>query len=106
MPVLADWPGFGAFLALFRTARRRRCPGLTPRSNCTRVLGLMQAIPPESGVGKEKIPVLADCPCFPPWSNFWQFFGRLEDDDVLRLPLDGIAPNSGSWAFARHSTGI
>ena len=42
MPVLADWPGFGAFLALFRTARRRRCPGLTARPNCTKLefLGL------------------------------------------------------------------
>ena len=40
--VLADWPSFGAFLELFRTARRRRCPGLTARPNCTKLefLGL------------------------------------------------------------------
>ena len=66
----------------------------------------MQAITPESGVENGKIPVLADYPNFPPWSNFWRFFGRLQDDAVLRLPLDRIAPNSVSWAFAGHSTGI
>ena len=72
----------------------------------TRFLGLLQAIPPESGVGNEKIPVLADCLCFAPWSNFWQFFGRREDDAILHLPLDRIAPNSVPWGFARHSTRI
>ena len=63
----------------------------------------MQAITPESGVENGKIPVLADYPNFAPWSNFpgswsnfWRFFGRLQDDAVLRLPLAQIAPNSVS----------
>ena len=72
----------------------------------TRFLGLLHAIPQESSVGNEKIPVLADCLCFAPWSNFWLFFGRLEDDAILHLPLDRIPPNSVAWGFARHSTRI
>ena len=67
---------------------------------------LLQAIPPESSVRNGKIPVLADYPNFAPWSNFWRFFGRLQDDAALRLPLDRIAPNSVSWAFAGHFNGI
>ena len=35
--VLADWPGFGAFLALFWPARRRHCPALTLGMNCTKL---------------------------------------------------------------------
>ena len=54
----------------------------------------MQAITPESGVENGKIPVLADYPNFPPWSNFWRFFCSLQKDAVLRLPLDRITPNS------------
>ena len=92
-PLLADWHGFGAFLALFRLAPRGRCPSLTPGPNCTKL-------------GSGKIPVLADYPNFPPWSNFWRFFGRLQDDAVLRLPLDRITPNSVSCVFAGHSTRI
>ena len=72
----------------------------------TRFLGLLQAISPESGVGSGNILVLPDYPNFAPWSNFWRFFGRLQDDAALRLPLDRIAPNSVSWAFAGHFTGI
>ena len=53
-------------LAVFRPARRRRCPALTLGRNCTktRVLGLLHAIPQESSVGNEKISVLADWPGF------------------------------------------
>ena len=98
------WCSFGAFSAGTKTTLSWAYPW--NKLQQTRFLGLLQAIPPESGVGNEKIPVLADCPCFAPWSNFWQFFGRLEDDDVLHLPLDRIAPNSVPMAFARHSTGI
>ena len=36
----------------------------------------------------------------------WCFFRRLEDEAVLRLPIDRIAPNSVSWAFAGNSTGF
>ena len=163
-PLLADWHGFGVFLAFFWLAPRRRCPSLTPGPNCTklgflgfcrpfhrnrvleaetyqyyqitpillpgatfgvfsadskttlpfaypwtelhqtRFLGLLQAISPESGVGSGNIPVLPDYPNFAPWSNFWRVFGRLQDDAVLRLPLDRIAPNSVSCVFAGHST--
>ena len=68
------------------------CPKLHP----TLFLGLLQAITPESGVENGKIPVLADYPNFAPWSNFWRFLCRLQDDAVLRLPLAQIAPNSVS----------
>ena len=37
---------------------------------------------------------------------FWRFFCWLQEDAAFRLPLDRIAPNSVSWAFAGHSTGI
>ena len=36
-PLLADWHGFGGFLAFFRLAPRRRCPSLTPGPNCTKL---------------------------------------------------------------------
>ena len=36
-PLLADWHGFGGFLAVFRLAPRRRCPSLTPGPNCTKL---------------------------------------------------------------------
>ena len=98
------WCSFGAFSAGTKTTLSWAYPWNELQQ--TRFLGLLQAIPPESGVGNEKIPVLADCPCFAPWSNFWQFFGRLEDDATLHLPLDRIAPNSVPMAFACHSTGI
>ena len=59
-----------------------------------------------SSVRNGKTPVIADYSNFAPWSNFWRFFGQLQDDAVLLLPLDRIAPNSVSWAFAGHSIGI
>ena len=62
---------------------------------------LLEAIPPESTVGNGKTSLLVDCHGF---GVFWLFFGRLEDDAVLRLPIDRIAPNLVSWAFAGHST--
>ena len=82
------------------------CTHPWPELHQTRFLGLLQAISTELGVGSGKLPVLADYPNFAPWSNFWHFFGRLQDDAVLRLPLDRIAQNSFSWAFAGHFTGI
>ena len=82
------------------------CTHPWPELHQTRFLGLLQAISKELGVGSGKIPVLADYPNFAPWSNFWHFFGRLQDDAVLHLPLDRIAQNSFSWAFAGHFTGI
>ena len=98
------WCSFGAFSAGTKTTLSWAYPWNELQQ--TRFLGLLQAIPPESGVGNGKIPVLADCLCFAPLSTFWRFFVQLEDDAVLHLPLDGIAPNSVPWAFARHSTGI
>ena len=37
IPVLADWHGFGRFLAFFRQAPRRRCSALTSGPNCTKL---------------------------------------------------------------------
>ena len=68
------------------------------------MLGLLQAIPPELRVRNGKTSLLADCHGFGVF--FWRFFGRLEDNAVLHLPIDQIAPNSYSWAFGGHSTGI
>ena len=104
-PLLADWRGFGRFWRFFGwlqddAALRLPLDRIAPNS----VLGLLQAIPPESSVRNGKIPVSADYPNFAPWSNFWRFFGRLQDDAFLRLPLDRIAPNSVSCALAGHST--
>ena len=36
-PLLADWHGFGGFMAVFRLAPRRRCPALTLGPNCTQL---------------------------------------------------------------------
>ena len=101
-PLLTDWHGFGAFSAGSKTMLPFAYPWTELHQ--TRFLGLLQAISPELGVGSGKIPVLADYPNFAPWSNFWRFFGRLQDDAVLRLPLDRITPNSVSCVFAGHST--
>ena len=108
IPVLADYPNFapwsifGVFSAGSKTTLS--CAYLWTELHQTRFPGLLQAIPPESSVRIGKIPVLADYPNFAPWSNFWRFFGRLQDDAVLRLPLDRIAPKSVSCVFAGHST--
>ena len=98
------WPFFGGFSAGSKTTLS--CAYPWPELYQTRFLGLLQAILPESSVRNGKIPVLADYPNFAPWSNFWRFFGRLQDDAVLRLPLDRITPNSVSCVFAGHSTWI
>ena len=98
------WRFFGGFSAGSKTTVS--CAYPLTELHQTRFHGLLQAIPPESSVRNGKIPVLADYANFAPWSNFWRFFGRLQDDAVLRLPLDRIALNSVSWAFAGHSTGI
>ena len=105
-PLLADWHGFGVFFGVFLAGSKTTLPFAYPWTELhqTRFLGLLQAISPESGVGSGNIPVLPDYPNFAPWSNFWRFFGRLQDDAVLRLPLDRIAPNSVSCVFAGHST--
>ena len=97
---------FWWFLGAFSAGSKTTLPFAYPLTELhqTRFLGLLQAIPPESSVRNGKIPVLADYPNFAPWSNFWRFFGRLQDDAVLRLPLGRIAPNSVSCAFAGHST--
>ena len=96
------WRFFGGFSAGSKTTLS--CAYPWPELYQTRFLGLLQAILPESSVRNGKIPVLADYPNFAPWSNFWRFFGRLQDDAVLRLPLDRITPNSVSCVFAGHST--
>ena len=108
IPVLADypnfapWSAFGVFSAGSKTTLS--CAYPWTELHQTRFLGLLQAIPPESNVRNGKIPVLADYSNFAPWTNFWRFFGRLQNDAVLHLPLNRIAPNSASWAFAGHST--
>ena len=106
-PLLADWHGFGGFLARGFSAGSKTmlsCAYPWPKLHPTRFLRLLQAITPESSVENGKIPVLADYPNwvhFAPWSNFWRFFGRLQDDAVLRLPLDRITPNSLFLGFCR-----
>ena len=96
-PLLADWHGFGSKTTL-------SCAYPLTKLHQAQFLGLLQAIPPESSVENGKIPVLADYPNLAPWSNFWRFFGRLQDDAVLRLPLDRITPNSVCCVFTGHST--
>ena len=71
-----------------------------------RASSTLHAIPPESSVGTGKISILANCPHFAPWSNFWWFFGRLECHALLCLGLVCIAPKSVSGACARHSIRI
>ena len=93
---------FGGFSAGSKTMLS--CAYLWTELHKTRFLGLLQAISPGLGIGSRKIQVLADYPNFAPWTNFWRFFGRLQDDAVLRLPLDRIAPNSVSCDFVGHST--
>ena len=92
-------------MAFFRPAPRRRCPALTSGPNYTKLyfLCFLQAIPPESSVGNGKTPLLAHWHDF---GGFCRFFGRLQDDAALRLPMDRIALNSVSWAFAGHFTRI
>ena len=70
-PLLADWHGFGGFLA----GSNSTLPFAYPWTELhqTRFLWLLQAIPPELGVGSGKIPVLADYPNFAPWSIFGVF---------------------------------
>ena len=74
-PLLADWHGFGVFLAVFLAGSKTTLPFAFPWTELhqTRFLGLLQAIPPELGVGSGKIPVLADYPNFAPWSIFGVF---------------------------------
>ena len=74
-PLLADWHGFGGFLAVFLAGSKTTLPFAYPwtESHQTRFLGLLQAIPPELGVGSGKIPVLADYPNFAPLSIFGVF---------------------------------
>ena len=101
-PLLADWHGFGGFSAGSKTPLS--CAYPLTELHQTQFPGLLQAIPPESSVENGKIPVLANYPNLAPWSTFWRFFGRLQDDAVLWLPLDQITPNSISCVFAGHST--
>ena len=98
-PLLADWHGFGGFLSVFRLS----CAYPLTELHQTRFLGLLQAIPPESSVVNGKTPLLADWHVL---AFFWRFFCWLQDDAAFRFPLDRIAPNSVSWAFAGHSTRI
>ena len=86
LPLFCPGATFGSFSAGSKTTMS--CAYPWTELHQTRVLGLLHAIPPESSVGNGKIPVLADCTCFAPWSNFWRFFVRLLDDAVLRLPLE------------------
>ena len=85
--ILADCHGFRVFLALFRPSRRQRCPALTPGPNCTKLgfLGFCRPFhrnrPLETG--KHHYEQIATVLAF-----FWHFFSRLEDDAVLRLPID------------------
>ena len=152
-PLLADWHGFGVFLAFFRLAPRRRCPSLTPGPNCTKLgfLGFcrpfhrnrvleaetyqyyqitpillagatfgvfsadskttlscaypwtelhqtqfpvfLQAIPPESGVGNEKTPLLAD------WHGFGVFFAFFRLAPRRRCPSLTPGPNCTKLGF-------
>ena len=108
IPVLADYPNFapwsifGVFSAGSKTTLS--CAYLWTELHQTMFPVFLQAIPPESSVGNGKTPLLAEWHGF--GGSFWRFFGRLQDDAVLRLPLDRITPNSVSCAFAGHSTGI
>ena len=99
------WHFFGTFSAVSKTTLC--CAYPLTELHQTRFLGLLQAIPPESSVGNGKTSLLADCHGFGAYlALFWHFFSRLEDDALLRLPIDRIAPNSFTWAFAGHFTGI
>ena len=152
-PLLADWHGFGVFLAFFRLAPRRRCPSLTPGPNCTKLgfLGFcrpfhrnrvleaetyqyyqitpillpgatfgvfsadskttlscaylwtelhqtrlpvfLQAIPPESGVGNGKTPLLAD------WHGFGVFLAFFWLAPRRRCPSLTPGPNCTKLGF-------
>ena len=98
----------GAIFGVFSSGSKTTlsCAYLWTELHQTRFPRLLQAILPESSVGNRKTPLLADLhgfggffadyPNFAPWSNFWRFLCRLQDDAVLRLPLAQIAPNSVS----------
>ena len=152
-PLLADWHGFGVFLAFFRLAPRRRCPSLTPGPNCTKLGFLcfcrpfhrnrvleaetyqyyqitpillpgatfgvfsadskttlscaypwtelhqtrfpvfLQAIPPESSVGNEKTPLLAD------WHGFGVFLAFFRLAPRRRCPSLTPGPNCTKLGF-------
>ena len=94
-PLLADWHGFGVFLAFFRLAPRRRCPSLTPGPNCTqtRFPVFLQAIPPESSVGNEKTPLLAD------WHGFGVFLAFFRLAPRRRCPSLTPGPNCTKLGF-------
>ena len=79
IPLLADCLGFWLFFGVFSADSETTlsCAYPSTKLHQARFLGLLQAIPPESGVGNGKIPVQADCPRFASCSNFWQFFGEL-----------------------------
>ena len=127
------WRFFGAFSAVSKTTLS--CAYPLTELHQTRFLGLLQAIPLELSVetgkhhykqfatlrrffgawafaghstgiesSKRENIIISRLPRF--WRFFWRFFGRLEDNAVLHLPIDQIAPNSYSWAFGGHSTGI
>ena len=81
---------FWRFLAFFGSKTTLSCAYPSTELHQTRFLGLLQAIPPESNVRNGKIPVLADYSNFAPWTNFWRFFGRHQDDAVLHLPLNEL----------------
>ena len=81
-PLLADWHGFGGFLAVFRLAPRRRCPSLTPGPNCTK-LGFLCFCRPfhlnrALETGRHIISRLA---------RFWRFFGVLSAGSKTTLPF-------------------
>ena len=90
-PLLADWPGFGGFLSVFRPAPRRRCPSLTSGPNYTKLGFLCFWRPFHMNRALETERHL----------QISRFFGQLQDDAVLRLPLDRITPNSISCVFCR-----
>ena len=99
------WRLFGAFSAVSKTTLS--CAYLFTELHQTWFLGLLQAILPETNVGNGKTLLLPDCHGFGAFlALFRRFFGRLEDDAVLCLPIDRIASNSVSWAFAGQITGI
>ena len=91
-------------LAFFRPAPRRRFPALTSGRNCTK-LGFLCSYRPfhlNRALETGRTPLLADCTVL---VVFWRFSAGSKTTLPFALPLDRIAPNSVSWAFAGHSTG-